>query len=151
MTTIPSIGSSPPGALPPSSGSPIRNSAEARPTAQANPAGGVLPSESVKITQADNPSEPVASPQTQTAQKQPDREAVERAMQEVKKAVDPMARNLQFSIDEDTGRTIVRIVDTATKEVIRQIPSEEVLAIAKALDRMDGEKKASGVFLKQKA
>ncbi|WP_374399279.1 flagellar protein FlaG [Niveibacterium sp.] len=145
MTTIPSIGSSPPGALPPSSGSPVRNSAETRPTAQANAAGGVAPSGAV----SGNSAAQTASP-AQAAQKQPDREEVERALQEVKKAVDPMARNLQFSIDEDTGRTIVRIVDTATKEVIRQIPSEEVLAIAKALDRANGDT-TSGVFLKQKA
>ncbi|GAA5181597.1 hypothetical protein GCM10025771_28880 [Niveibacterium umoris] len=108
-----------------------------------------MPSESVKAANAESAAQ--AASQTQAEQKQPDRQAVERALQEVKKAVDPMARNLQFSIDEDTGRTVVRVVDTATKEVIRQIPSEEVLAIAKALDNMDGEKKASGVFLKQKA
>ncbi|WP_374512587.1 flagellar protein FlaG [Niveibacterium sp.] len=149
MTTIPSIGSSPPGALPPSSGSPLRNTAEARPTAQASPAGGVASSESVRAANADSATQEAS--QARAEQKQPDRQAVERALQEVKKAVDPMARNLQFSIDEDTGRTVVRVVDSATKEVIRQIPSEEVLAIAKALDNMDGEKKASGVFLKQKA
>jgi len=148
MTTIPSIGSSPPGALPPSSGSPIRTTAETRPTAQANATGGIAPSGAANSKAAEGTTD-AASP-TPTAQKQPDREAVERALQEVKKAVDPMARNLQFSIDEDTGRTIVRIVDTATKEVIRQIPSEEVLAIAKALDRANGDT-TSGVFLKQKA
>lgn len=148
MTTIPSIGSSPPGALPPSSGSPIRSTTETRPTAQANAAGGIAPSGAAGSSPADGTAQ-TASP-TQAAQKQPDREAVERALQEVKKAVDPMARNLQFSIDEDTGQTIVRIVDTATKEVIRQIPSEEVLAIAKALDRANGDT-TSGVFLKQKA
>lgn len=49
-----------------------------------------------------------------------------------------MARNLLFSIDDDSGRTIVKVVDNATKEVIRQIPSEEILSIAKALDRLKG-------------
>ena len=45
---------------------------------------------------------------------------------------------LQFSIDEDTGKTVVKVVDMATDQVIRQIPSEEVLAIAKALDKLKG-------------
>lgn len=148
MTTIPSIGSSPPGALPPSSGSPLKGKLEARPTAQAAPAGGVAPSEPRKDQEADALA--LTSASAAASQKAPDREAVERALQEVKKAVDPMARNLQFSIDEDTGRTVVRVVDTSTKEVIRQIPSEEVLAIAKALNKGDGES-TIGVFLKQKA
>jgi len=49
-----------------------------------------------------------------------------------------MSRNLSFSIDKDTGKTIVKIVDDTTKEVIRQIPSQEMLAISKALDKLQG-------------
>lgn len=45
---------------------------------------------------------------------------------------------LEFSIDKDSGNTVVKVVDTATKEVIRQYPSEEMLAIAKALDKIQG-------------
>ncbi len=50
----------------------------------------------------------------------------------------PVAQNLLFSIDDDTGRTIVKIVDSQTDEVIRQMPSEEVLAISKAIDKLQG-------------
>lgn len=57
---------------------------------------------------------------------------------EVKKVVDPVAQNLRFSIDNDTGKTIVKVVDAATNEVIRQIPSDEMLAIARAMDRLQG-------------
>lgn len=46
--------------------------------------------------------------------------------------------NLQFSVDHDTGKTIVKVIDTNTKEVIKQIPSEEMIAIAKALDKLKG-------------
>ena len=45
---------------------------------------------------------------------------------------------LEFSVDKDSGNTVVKVVDTATKEVIRQFPSEEMLAIAKALDKIQG-------------
>jgi flagellar protein FlaG len=78
-------------------------------------------------------------------QQQPAAEQVRQALQEVERAVQPVARNLQFSIDKDTGKTIVKVVDAETQEVIRQIPGEEILAIAKAIDRMQG------LLLKQRA
>lgn len=52
---------------------------------------------------------------------------------------------VEFSIDKDSGNTVVKVVDIATKEVIRQYPSEEMLAIAKALDNIQG------LLIKQKA
>jgi flagellar protein FlaG len=48
------------------------------------------------------------------------------------------ANSLQFSIDEDIGVTVVKVIDTESKKVIRQIPSEEVMDIAKALDKLQG-------------
>ncbi len=41
--------------------------------------------------------------------------------------------NLSFHVDDTTGRTVVRVVDNATGAVIRQVPSAETLAIARAL------------------
>lgn len=49
-----------------------------------------------------------------------------------------MNPNLQFSIDKDTEKLVVKLVESGSKEVIRQIPSEEMLAIAKALDKLQG-------------
>ena len=43
-------------------------------------------------------------------------------------------RNLSFRVDEESGRTVITVVDAATKEVVRQIPSEEVLALSRFLD-----------------
>ena len=76
---------------------------------------------------------------------QPDAQQVRQALGEVQKAVESVARDLRFSIDKETGRTIVTVVDSVTQEVIRQIPGEEIVAIAKAMDRMQG------LLLKQKA
>jgi len=45
---------------------------------------------------------------------------------------------LNFTRDEETGRTVVKVVDTATDTVIRQIPNEEAIAIAKSIDKMQG-------------
>ena len=47
-------------------------------------------------------------------------------------------RGLRFSIDDDSGRTIVRVLDTETDEVIRQIPSEEMLAVIRHFIEVTG-------------
>lgn len=48
------------------------------------------------------------------------------------------AADLNFSKDQDTGKTVVKVVDKVTDAVIRQIPSEEAIAIAKSIDKMQG-------------
>lgn len=73
------------------------------------------------------------------------RDALLHAVNELRAAIAPVEQNLLFSIDEDTERTVVKVVDATTDEVIRQIPSEEVLAISKALDKLQG------VLIQQKA
>jgi flagellar protein FlaG len=39
-------------------------------------------------------------------------------------------RNVEFSLDKDSGNVVVRVVDAQTRELIRQIPNEDVLALA---------------------
>lgn len=79
----------------------------------------------------------ITAPQTESQTGSPI-EQVQQALDEVRKAITPVAQDLLFSIDEDTGKTIVRVVDASTDEVIRQIPSEEIISIAKALDKLQG-------------
>ncbi len=45
---------------------------------------------------------------------------------------------LQFSVHEETGRTVVRVVDKDTGELIRQIPPQELLELADKLGDMMG-------------
>jgi flagellar protein FlaG len=72
-------------------------------------------------------------------QQQPQPEQVRQAMESLKQLVENKAPNsLQFSIDDTTGKTIIKITDATTGEMIRQIPSEELLAIARSLDKMQG-------------
>ncbi|MGB5259966.1 MAG: flagellar protein FlaG [Gammaproteobacteria bacterium] len=40
-----------------------------------------------------------------------------------------MQRGLRFSVDDSSGRIVVKVIDLDTEEVIRQIPSEEMLTI----------------------
>lgn len=46
--------------------------------------------------------------------------------------------SVEFSVAGDSNKVIVRIVDTQTNQLIRQIPSEQMLAISQALDQMRG-------------
>lgn len=62
-------------------------------------------------------------------------EAIGRLKQSIKPA---LANKLEFQIDESTGRTLIKVLDTETNTVVRQIPSEEIMAIAHAIDRMQG-------------
>ena len=61
-----------------------------------------------------------------------------RAAESINRQLQTVAPNLRFSVDEDTGKTVVRVVDTGTGETIRQVPSEEVLAISRSIDRLQG-------------
>jgi len=69
---------------------------------------------------------------------QPSRQELDKAVKAVSVFVTSVNNSLQFSVDDDSGRTVVKVIDTATKEVIKQIPSKEMLAIAKALDGIKG-------------
>ncbi len=59
--------------------------------------------------------------------------ALEKALGNVSAQVQMLQRSLHFSVDKESGEPIVRIVDSETKELIRQIPSEELLAIGERL------------------
>lgn len=75
----------------------------------------------------------------QEQEKQPiSAEELQRAVDAMNEFVRSLNSALEFSIDEETGKTVVKVVDMATEQVIRQIPSEETLAIAKALDKLKG-------------
>lgn len=81
---------------------------------------------------------PAAASQPETKVVALPREQFERAIEEVRKVVAPVAQDLKFSLDQQTGKTVVTVVDSATNEVIRQIPGEEMLAIARALGKLEG-------------
>jgi len=68
----------------------------------------------------------------------PDLEQLQAAVDNFKQFVPLATHNLTFSIDQDSGTVVVKIIDGATEDVIRQIPSEEALALSRSLDRLKG-------------
>jgi flagellar protein FlaG len=59
---------------------------------------------------------------------------VHRAVAHINRVLASASRVLAFSVDEVTGKTVVRVMDQTTGSVVRQIPSEEALALAARLD-----------------
>ncbi|AYC32517.1 flagellar biosynthesis protein FlaG [Pseudomonas cavernae] len=71
--------------------------------------------------------------QTGRAEPKQDAQPVESALSSIQDFVQNIQRNLNFTLDDSTGRVVVKVTDTASGEVIRQIPSEEVLKLAESL------------------
>ena len=74
----------------------------------------------------------------QKADSAADAEQVKRAAAEINRQLKNAAQSIRFTVDEVLGKTIVRVVDSETGDVIRQIPSEEALAISRSIDRLQG-------------
>jgi flagellar protein FlaG len=58
---------------------------------------------------------------------------IEDAVSDISEFVQAQRRNLDFTFNEDVNRSIVKVTDTDTGELIRQIPSEEVLALSERI------------------
>lgn len=65
---------------------------------------------------------------------------------EIQRKVSAISSDLQFSVDQETGKDLIRVTDRTTKKVVWQFPSEEALNITKALDQYQ-----KGVMLNRKA
>ena len=92
-------------------------------------------------TVAEKPAEkprPVVAPVTavkeESKSEQTEQEKLKMAVQEIEKFVQSVKRNLEFSIDEPSGKVVVKVIASDSGEVIRQIPSEEVLKLANSLN-----------------
>ncbi|WP_028994532.1 flagellar protein FlaG [Azonexus hydrophilus] len=68
----------------------------------------------------------------------PSRQSVEDAVDRLAKFVAPNQADINFSVDESSGIRVVKIIDRNSNEVIRQMPSEEAVALAQALDKLQG-------------
>ena len=80
---------------------------------------------------------PVASA-ADTRARAADPQAVKDAVAAANEAVKSIKSEIDFRVDEESGKTIVRVIDKQTGTLIRQMPSKEMLEIAKALDRLQG-------------
>ena len=60
------------------------------------------------------------------------------AVVQANRAMAALSASLSFEVDAETRTTVVKVIDTSDNSVLRQIPSKEMLEIARALDRLQG-------------
>jgi len=60
------------------------------------------------------------------------------AFDEINSTMEAWNTGMRFEIDEDTQQLVVSVIDTNSGEVLRQIPSEEVLHVAKMIAQFQG-------------
>lgn len=58
---------------------------------------------------------------------------VKAAAEDIQKFFHSVKRNLEFSIDEESGKVIVKVIASDSGEVVRQIPNAEILKLAESL------------------
>lgn len=84
------------------------------------------------------PSAPAAPPPAaEAADGEGERQQVEAATRELKQKLEEKGVELTIEFDDEVDRSIVKLVDSRTGELLRQIPSEEMLVLARALARSD--------------
>lgn len=72
---------------------------------------------------------------------------VDEALDVVNKAAVFEQRSLSFMVDEASGRSVIKVVERNTNELIRQIPSQELLKVAQDIKRLQDEMGQSLGFL----
>jgi len=75
----------------------------------------------------------VASMSTENKAHEPEKSRLDEAVRGLNEHVKTIQRELQFSVDKESGKTIIKVMDKETSEVIRQIPSDEALSVARQL------------------
>jgi len=76
---------------------------------------------------------------------EPTKAELNSAVEKLNQSMTASSQDLQFSVDEDSKKTVVKLIDRTTHEVLRQMPTKEALEIAKSLD------KAMGKLIDQRA
>lgn len=60
------------------------------------------------------------------------------AVSAINKSLKAAGQNVEFTVDKDSQRTVIKVIDQETQQVLRQMPTQEALELAKAMDRSTG-------------
>jgi len=73
---------------------------------------------------------------------------VEQSIESVANFVNSVNKNVDFLVDEDSGRTIIKVIDVESQELIKQFPSEEIISMAKRIKELQEQiTSKTGLFL----
>jgi flagellar protein FlaG len=67
-----------------------------------------------------------------------DAEKVHFALAEINQAMQIASIGVRFEFDTTAEKMVTKVVDAASGDVIRQMPTEEMLRMSKALDKLQG-------------
>ncbi len=107
--------------------SPLRTTMD--PVATASPVATPV---AVKSHSGGSNAQPPAPRQARTA---PAPDELNSLVKEMQRKVASLSSDLQFSVDQDTGKNIVRVTERASKRIVWQFPSEDALQVTRALDQ----------------
>lgn len=65
-------------------------------------------------------------------------ERLEEAVSSINEYTQNIQRSLQFTISESDGRTIIKVINSETNEIVRMIPPEETIKISQSLESLTG-------------
>ena len=93
----------------------------------------------------------VAEVETQEVDVELSQKALEKVVSQLNAYIQNTQRDVDFSVDDATGRVVVKVIDSESEEVIRQIPSEEMLAISRHLIESLETEQPKGFLIELKA
>jgi flagellar protein FlaG len=79
-----------------------------------------------------------AIPQQQEVQAPPTSHKIESVTRQIDSFLRSQNHNLNFRVDQGSGKMVVTVTDGETGEVIRQVPGEEALKMAQRIEDMTG-------------
>lgn len=103
-----------------------------------------LPTSMARATAPVPPSVQPRKPETDTGNTSgnhlayPDNTTLEKTIEQLNQSMQAWSTGMRFDIDEDAQRIVVSIIDSTSGEVLRTVPSETVLRIAKMIVQLQG-------------
>lgn len=117
-----------------------------RPPAPANTGPSPASSAASAAAQVDTGAQAAATPTRQDTRQQ-----LQALLEQVGQRIQPESRSLSFRVSDDIDGVVVSVIDTETDELVRQIPAEAMLRLAKALEQLDAPTGNAGFLLSEKA
>lgn len=69
----------------------------------------------------------------ETSSEEVSTEKAQEVVEQLNNHAQAVNRDLHFSVDDDSGKTVIKVINSATAELVRQIPSEEVLRLSETI------------------
>ena len=67
-----------------------------------------------------------------------EKSALENAVKKLNDFVAPAVQAIRFELDQNTERMVVKVIDSVSQRVLRQIPNEQVLVMSQTIDKLQG-------------